>query len=61
MLRQFQFAAVLQVVGDAGGAESMIADLRLDAGYTFDGPLGEATTSLASGKGPKTTTVRQSA
>ena len=32
MLRHFQFAAVLQVGGDASGAESMIADLRLDAG-----------------------------
>jgi hypothetical protein len=32
VLRHFQFAAVLQVGGDAGGAESMIADLRLDAG-----------------------------
>ena len=28
MLRHFQFAAVLQVGGDASGAESMIADLR---------------------------------
>jgi hypothetical protein len=32
MLRHFQFAAVLQVGSDAGRAESMIANLRLDAG-----------------------------
>jgi hypothetical protein len=32
MLRHFQFAAVLEVGSDAGRAESMIANLRLDAG-----------------------------
>jgi hypothetical protein len=32
ILRHFQFAAVLQVGGDAADAEGMIADLRLDAG-----------------------------
>jgi len=32
VLRHFQLAAILQVGGDAGGAESVIADARLDAG-----------------------------
>jgi hypothetical protein len=30
MLRHFQFAAVLQIGGDARGAEGVIADTRLD-------------------------------
>ena len=32
MLRHFQLATVLKIRGDAGSAEGMIADLRLDAG-----------------------------
>jgi hypothetical protein len=32
VLRHFQLAAVLQVGGDAGGPESMVADTGLDAG-----------------------------
>ena len=41
MLRHFQFAAVPQVGCDAGDAESMIADLRFDAGG-FRAPLDHA-------------------
>jgi hypothetical protein len=32
LLRHFQLAAVLQIRGDAGRTESMIADARFDAG-----------------------------
>src|SRR5258708_24372811 len=32
LLRDFEFAAVLQIGGDAGRAESMIANPRFDAG-----------------------------
>jgi len=40
LLHNFEFAAVLQIGGDTGRTESMIADARLDAGRfrppTFD-------------------------
>jgi hypothetical protein len=32
MLRHFQLATVLKIRGDAGSAEGVIADLRLDTG-----------------------------
>ena len=32
LLRNFEFAAVLQIRRDAGGAEGMIANPRFDAG-----------------------------
>ena len=32
LLRDFEFTAVLQIGGDAGRAESMIANPRFDAG-----------------------------
>jgi hypothetical protein len=41
MLRHFQLATVLKIRGDVGSAESMIADLRLDAGG-FRAPLDHA-------------------
>ena len=41
MLRHFQLATVLKIRGDAGSAEDMIADLRLDAGG-FRAPLDHA-------------------
>jgi hypothetical protein len=41
MLPHFQLATVLKIRGDAGCAEGMIADLRLDAGG-FRAPLDHA-------------------
>ena len=32
LLRDFERAAVLEIRGDAGGAERVVADLRFDAG-----------------------------
>ena len=43
MLRHFQFAAVLQIGGDARGAEGVIANTRLDAsrfGAALDHAIG---------------------
>ena len=41
LLRDFERAAVLEVRGDAGGAERVVADLRFDAGSGCS-PLNDA-------------------
>jgi len=45
LLRHFQLTAVLQIRRDAGRAESMIADARLDAGR-FRAPADDAVSVL---------------
>ena len=44
LLRHFEFAAVLQIGGDAGRAESMIANPRFDAGR-FGAPADNGVTA----------------